>query len=80
MSLFATAPQQPDEGRPERPVEDGVDDRVDGGRDVAQPQTDADDPVRDVHVGPCREQDVQHEERRPAEDEREEHQPQDLFG
>lgn len=70
---FAAAAQQPYERRPERFVEDGVDYRVDSGRHVAQPQAYVDDSVRYFHVGPRRKDDVQYEERRPAEYEGEKH-------
>lgn len=70
---FAAAAQQSNERRPERFVEDGVDYRVDSGRHVAQPQAYVDDSVRYFHVGPRRKDDVQYEERRPAEYEGEKH-------
>lgn len=46
--LAALAFQEPDEDALERPVEDGVDERVDGGRDVAQPQAGGHQTVGDV--------------------------------
>ena len=74
------AQQQPDEGRPKRLVEDGVDDGVDRRADVAQPQANHFDVLRNLAVRTGGEDDVEDEERRPAEDEREEHQPQDFGG
>lgn len=74
------AEEQTDEGRPERPVEDRVNDGVDRRADVAQPQTNHDDVVGHFAVRTGGEQNVEDEERRPAEDEREKHQSQNFGG
>lgn len=76
----------PDERGPERLVEYRVDDRVDRGRHVAQPEAHLGHVVghRTVGLRAHREHDVQQEERRPAQHEREEHHAQHfarfLFG
>lgn len=60
------------------PIENRVDDGVDGGRHVAQPQTRVDDAVWHVASWTRGKQYVEHEERRPAQHESEEDQPQHL--
>jgi len=74
----AVAPQQADEGGAERVVENGVDDRVDGAGQVAQPEANVYDVGRDVARGAQRQEHVQHEKRRPAEHERKENQAEHL--
>lgn len=63
----------PNKSVSESAVEDGVYDGVDGGGHVAQPEADVDHVIRYVTLGTRCEQDVQHEEGRPAEHEGEEH-------
>lgn len=77
---LAAAEQQPDEGRPEGLVEHRVDDGVDGGADVAQPQAHHHHVLGHVAVRAGREEDVEDEEGRPAQDECEEYQAEYLGG
>lgn len=74
--LEAALVSVPYKGVPKGAVEDRVDDGVDGGGDVAQPQADVHNVVRNVAAGTGGEQNVEHEEGRPAGDEGEEHQAQ----
>lgn len=74
------ASQQPDEGSSERPVEHCVDDGVDGWRDVSQPEARVHHVVWNVAVWTCREDDIEDEERGPAQDEGEENQTQHFGG
>lgn len=69
--LLAPALEQPDEDSLERPVEHRVDERVDGGRDVAEPEASGDEPLGDVLGArrPHRHQQVEEEKRRPAQHE-----------
>lgn len=70
------ASQKPDEGSSERSIEHGVDDGVDGRGDISQPQTRVHHVVRNVAVWTRCEDYVEHEERRPTQDESEENQTQ----
>lgn len=75
---FAVAAQQPNEGGAELAIEYGVDDRIDGRRHVAQPQAHADHALRYRRPRAHGEHDVEDEERRPAQHEREEHDAENL--
>ena len=69
-----------DEGGLEGAVEDGVDDWIDGGGDVTKPQAHVGQVVRHLTRGTRGEVDIEDEERRPAYDEGEENQTEDLGG
>lgn len=58
----------PNKGCSEGPVEDGVYDGVDGGRDVAQPEAEVDDMGWYSAAGTGSKEDVEDEEGGPAED------------
>lgn len=70
----------PYESLPEGPVEYGVDDRVDVGREVAGPEAYVDDVRRDEAGRAGGEDDVEDEEGGPAEDEGEKDETEDLGG
>lgn len=72
------APQQPDEGSSECPVEHRVDDGVDGRGDVSQPEARVHHVVWNVAVWTRGEDDVEDEERSPAQHEGEEDEAQDF--
>ena len=69
--FFTAAQQKLDEDALEGSIEDGVDDRVDGGRHVAQPQAQRYQTVGDAIAARRADghQCVQQEERRPAQHE-----------
>ena len=80
MHQSVAAAQEFDESRAENVVENCVDDGVEGRRHVSEPHKGGDEGVGEV-AGPahCR-QDVDGEERRPANDEDHKHHAQDLGG
>lgn len=75
---FAIAPEQSYESGSECPIENGVNDGVYGGWDVSQPQTHVDHMIWHMERGPAGENYIKYEERRPAQDEREEYHPKYL--
>lgn len=71
MRLTAAAFEQANKNPLEGPIEDGVNERVNGGRDVTQPETCSHQSVRDVLRSrrPDGHQQVEKEEWGPAQDE-----------
>ena len=63
---MTATPQKANEGSSKRPVEYRIDNRVDRGRDVAQPEAGVHHVVRHRAISTSREQNVQHKKRRPA--------------
>lgn len=76
--FVVAAAQHPNEGRPKRSIEYRVDDRIDRGRHVTEPQAHGDDAIGDVPVRKRSENNVQYEEWRPAQHKGEEDNAQDL--
>lgn len=77
---FAVAFEQANESRSKGSIEYCVYDRIDRGGDIAQPEAGVDHMLGHLAVGAGGKDDVQYEERRPAEHECEEHQPEHLGG
>lgn len=78
--FVAPAFQESDKRRPERLVENCVYYGIYGRADVAQPQTRVDHVRRHLAVRTRCEDDIENKERRPTENEREEHQAEDFAG
>lgn len=77
---LAIAPQQSNKGGPKRSIKYSIDDGVDGGWNIAEPQADIDHMVRYVFPGIQDHHNVEDEEGGPAQDECEEHDAEDLGG